>query len=108
MTRGADPRSIEHPYRMEQNEKIARRWRIQGRVQGVGFRYHVRTNATALGVTGWIRGSPDGLITVHGEGDEAQLASFETRILGSPTYAAATIVERESVAVENCTSFEFI
>jgi acylphosphatase len=88
--------------------KVARRWRIQGRVQGVGFRYHVRTNAIALGVAGWIRISPDGQIMVHGEGEEAQLAALEDRISASDTYAAATIAERASAPVEDCTSFEFV
>ena len=87
--------------------KVARRWHIQGRVQGVGFRHHVRTNAIALGVTGWIRSSLDGHIMVHGEGDEAQLVALEDRIAGSATYAAATITERASAQVEDCTSFEF-
>jgi acylphosphatase len=107
MTCGADPPVSNRPAEWSRTMKVARRWCVQGRVQGVGFRYHVRTNAIALGVTGWIRTSSDGQIMVHGEGDEAQLGVLEDRMLGA-TYAAATIAERTSVPVEGCTSFEFV
>ena len=33
---------------------------ISGRVQGVSFRYFVKTNAKKLGVTGWVQNTEDG------------------------------------------------
>lgn len=33
---------------------------ISGQVQGVSFRYFVKTNAKKLGVTGWVRNTEDG------------------------------------------------
>jgi acylphosphatase len=33
---------------------------ISGTVQGVGYRYFVRSNATGLGLTGWVRNVEDG------------------------------------------------
>lgn len=33
---------------------------ISGAVQGVGFRYFVRSNAQKLGLTGWARNTEDG------------------------------------------------
>ena len=43
---------------------------FKGRVQGVGFRHHVSSNAAALGVTGWIRNRLDGTVEAQmvGEG----------------------------------------
>ena len=35
---------------------------ISGFVQGVGFRYFVKKNAQDLGLTGWVRNTPDGRV----------------------------------------------
>lgn len=37
-----------------------RQIRFYGRVQGVGFRYHAKHAAAALGLTGWVRNEYDG------------------------------------------------
>ncbi|MBE9609673.1 acylphosphatase [Chitinilyticum piscinae] len=54
----------------------ALRYRIEGRVQGVGFRYHTCIRAQALGLTGWVRNRRDGSVEVHAEGTEYQLAQL--------------------------------
>ena len=42
-----------------------------GRVQGVGFRYHARHAAGALGLTGWVTNAYDGSVSMEVQGDEA-------------------------------------
>ena len=44
--------------------------RIEGRVQGVSFRYHTRETARRLNVTGWVKNLPDGAVAAVFEGDE--------------------------------------
>lgn len=51
-----------------------------GMVQGVGFRFTVEHIAHQLGVTGWVRNTPDGKVEVLGEGDEKALKDFLGKI----------------------------
>jgi acylphosphatase len=54
-----------------------------GHVQGVGFRYTVRTEAMGYEVTGMVRNLPDGRVELVAEGDKSELESFQTAILDS-------------------------
>lgn len=48
---------------------ICRAWVIAiGRVQGVGFRYWVRSRAASLGLNGWVRNLPNGNVEAVFEG----------------------------------------
>lgn len=52
------------------------RVRVSGRVQGVGYRYFAQRQATALGLTGYVRNLTDGEVEVVAQGDEQALASL--------------------------------
>ena len=41
-----------------------------GTVQGVGFRYTVRTYAKNLHLSGWVKNLPDGRVEILAEGEE--------------------------------------
>jgi acylphosphatase len=45
---------------------------VQGRVQGVSFRFYTERQAHRLGVKGWVRNEPDGSVAGHFEGDRAR------------------------------------
>lgn len=49
---------------------------VSGRVQGVGFRYSVRTKALGLGLTGWVKNNDDGTVTIEVEGNEETIEKF--------------------------------
>ena len=54
---------------MQSDTNIVRKaGRAVGRVQGVGFRFFVRTSAKALGVTGWVKNMSDGSVTMELQG----------------------------------------
>lgn len=50
--------------------------RIEGFVQGVGFRYFCLNQARKLGLTGWVKNNPDGSVSVLAEGDRSSLESL--------------------------------
>ena len=58
----------------------AYRYVVQGRVQGVGYRYFVLRQADTLGVSGFARNRPDGAVEVVAEAADAVLADFEARL----------------------------
>ena len=55
-----------------------------GRVQGVGFRYHVRRQAQALGVSGWVANQPDGTVRCVAEGDREALERLLAEVRRGP------------------------
>lgn len=70
-----------------------------GRVQGVGFRFFVREQATPLGITGWVKNLPDGTVEILAEGDENEVLDvFIDRIRKGPLFgriAELTVEWRE-------------
>ena len=57
-------------------ERKAARALVEGRVQGVGFRYWTVQVARELGITGWVRNCPDYSVEIFAEGDGATLYEF--------------------------------
>ena len=51
-----------------------------GHVQGVGFRYTVKSVASGFDVTGTVRNLPDGGVELVAEGAKAELAAFRQAI----------------------------
>ncbi len=61
--------------------------RVQGMVQGVGFRPFVYTLATELGLGGWIKNNNNG-VDIEIEGHQAELATFLERLEGDRPFHA--------------------
>ncbi|MGH7952140.1 MAG: acylphosphatase [Limisphaerales bacterium] len=59
-----------------------RRMRVfySGRVQGVGFRYSVKTVAAGFEVSGTVRNLPDGRVELIAEGERAELEAFSRAV----------------------------
>ena len=66
------------------------RLRIQGRVQGVGFRYFVLVEATRLELGGCVRNLPDGAVEVIAQGDRVVLERLVDRVRQGPPGATIT------------------
>ncbi len=83
----------------------AYRYVVEGRVQGVGYRYFVLRQADALGVSGYARNRADGSVEVVAEGSEAAMADLEARLREGPSFAEVTNVEREAIAERGSSGF---
>ena len=68
---------------------------VMGRVQGVGFRYFILTEAMALGLDGWVANTADGSVRCVAEGPRDVLQMLLERLREGP---AAARVERVSEA----------
>ena len=67
--------------------------RVRGTVQGVGFRPFVLRLATELGISGWVRNDPNGVL-VRAVGEPVSLERFAEQVVSrAPEAARVTTVE---------------
>ena len=74
------------------------RLRIEGRVQGVGYRMFVERNATALDLDGWVRNRRDGGVEAVVSGSADAVGELITRCRAGPP---ASRVDRVEVLTED-------
>jgi acylphosphatase len=60
---------------------------VDGRVQGVAYRFFAEKYAGRLGVTGWVRNLADGRVEVLAEGAAGQIETFLARLREGPSLA---------------------
>lgn len=81
----------------------ARLLRIEGRVQGVGYRDWLVREATRLGVRGWVRNRPDRSVQALVDGDDAALRALLDACRRGPLLARVDRIEEtpaDETAVE--------
>jgi acylphosphatase len=64
--------------------RVARRFLVSGRVQGVGFRFFAEEVAAREGLHGWVRNLPDGRVEAVAEGETSALDRFEHALQYGP------------------------
>jgi len=62
---------------------VAKRVCYEGRVQGVGFRFSVRSIATGYEVVGWVKNLIDGRVELEVQGEASEVEGFLAAILDS-------------------------
>ena len=78
--------------------KVARRYVITGRVQGVGFRWFAHDAAARHGVHGWVRNLADGSVEVVAEGDQTSVDGLEAAVRRGPPSARVERFDVEDIA----------
>lgn len=85
---------------------IARHLLIRGRVQGVGFRFHLREEARHHGVSGWTRNRRDGTVEAVVQGDAGDVDRVIAWARRGPPSAQVTGVEVIEEAIGDYAGFE--
>jgi acylphosphatase len=86
-------------------QRIARRYLIRGRVQGVGFRWWAQKSASLTGVEGYARNLDDGSVEVYAVGTRQQLDSLAGYLRKGPRLADVRGVEEQEAAIEKLRGF---
>jgi acylphosphatase len=84
----------------------ARRAVVQGRVQGVGFRYFAARAAREFGIAGWVRNLPDGSVETLAEGDAGAVERYLDKLRRGPSASRVEGVVVEERAEEGHSTFE--
>ncbi len=80
--------------------------RIEGLVQGVGYRYYAYRLAKRYGVKGYVMNMPDGSVEVVAEGEGKNLERFLEEVARGPHSAVVTNVSVQEIPVVGYRSFE--
>ncbi|GAA3760985.1 acylphosphatase [Terriglobus aquaticus] len=59
---------------------MIRHYQIEGRVQGVGFRWFVQREAAEIGLRGWVRNTDSGHVEAVAMGEPEQLSELEAAL----------------------------
>ena len=71
---------------------------VQGRVQGVGFRYFTEATAQRLGVAGWVRNLPSGAVEVLARLDASNRDAFLEALRNGPPAARVDDLQLETIS----------
>ena len=77
--------------------RIARRFIVSGRVQGVGFRYFAQDAARREGLHGYVLNREDGTVEALAEGDADSLERFERALRRGPSRSRVEHVRIDEV-----------
>jgi len=80
--------------------KAARKYKISGRVQGVGYRFFAERVANQLGITGYVKNGWDDTVEVYAIGDEVALEEFKRQLAEGPRSARVTSIQETHEPVD--------
>ncbi|ROW11582.1 hypothetical protein VMCG_01314 [Cytospora schulzeri] len=66
-----------------------------GMVQGVGFRFFVRKQATEYGLTGWVRNTPNNKVEGEAQGEDSIIKTFLKDVDAGPRGAKVVKLDTE-------------
>ena len=91
-----------------ESDIIRKRIRVQGSVQGVGFRYLSRQAASYLGLTGWVRNEYDGSVLLELQGESYAVDRLLPTVQNGRWIRISDIQEEEIPVQETESSFRVL
>jgi len=80
--------------------KIAKKFLVKGRVQGVGFRYFADRWASQLGICGYVKNLWDGNVEVYAIGEAWALEELKRHLAEGPRSARVAAVDESDEPVD--------
>lgn len=77
--------------------RVARRFLMSGRVQGVGYRYFAHDAARREGLHGYVMNLPDGRVEALAEGEAEAVDRFEMALRRGPSGARVEGLEADDL-----------
>jgi acylphosphatase len=90
---------------MATRSKVARRWYVRGRVQGVGYRYFAQHAASSLSLSGYATNLDDGSVEVYAVGPVEALDEFAGMLHRGPRFSDVRGVEEHEAEIHNHGAF---
>ena len=91
---------------VETAETIVRHYQIEGRVQGVGFRWFVHREAAELGMRGWVRNTDAGHVEAVAAGTPGQIEELEDALRRGSRGSRVDRVRIHELKVEEAASLQ--
>ena len=96
---GASRRSWVPGAMKDNRPRVAKKYKISGRVQGVGFRYFAERAARQLDLRGYVKNCWDGSVEVYAIGDLPSLDELKLQLAQGPRSAQVTSIEESDEPV---------
>jgi acylphosphatase len=84
---------------MANQHDVIKHLKIEGRVQGVGFRYFTRKTAEKYSVNGWVKNMSDGTVEAVLSGSKSSVQAMTEKLKRGPSTANVTGVKE--ISTEN-------
>jgi acylphosphatase len=82
-------------------QKVRKYFKIEGRVQGINFRWFVIDTAKNFAITGWVRNCADSSVELEAQGRPDDLKKFETAIKNNHPVAVIKKIEEQNLPLVN-------
>lgn len=84
---------------------LARQYLVEGYVQGVGFRWFVRSAAEMLNLTGYVKNLRDGNVEVYAAGSQRALDELRSKLEQGPHGARVRAVYESPAPLRDYSTF---